>query len=157
MLKNISEMLNKQINEELISSYVYLNFAASLDHMGLSGYANWYKVQAKEEIDHARKLYDYLNDLGEKVTLYDIPILEIPGDLKGILRMGLSHEKHITKLIHLIYKACLENNDFATAEFLNWFIKEQVEEEKNATDLLNQFESFKDSLFLLDKEAGKRE
>ena len=157
MNKKISEMLNTQVNEELVSAYIYYSFASELEYMGLNGYAKWYIIQAKEELEHAKRIFDYLVDNGEKVMLKDIYLKKTPEDLKGILELGLNHEKHITECIHKIYKEALDEKDFATVGFLYWFVIEQVEEEKNAHELMSKYMQYKDNIYELDKEAGKRE
>ncbi|MDR3283208.1 MAG: ferritin [Candidatus Methanoplasma sp.] len=158
--KNVSKLLNGQINKELYSSYLYLDFSSYYRHKGLDGFANWYFVQAQEERDHALIIYNYLHENSEPVSFDAIakPSVKIedPGDP---LEAALDHEVFITGSINAIYEAALEAKDFRTQQFLDWFVKEQGEEESNANDLITKFELFgKDGkgLYLLNGELKTR-
>ena len=160
MNEKVRELLNQQINKELYSAYLYLDFSNYFEDRGLDGFANWYYVQAQEERDHALLFYDYLHNNSEKVTLgaIDAPALELV-ELGDPLQEGLKHEQYVTDLIHTIYAAAKEVNDFRTMQFLDWFVKEQGEEEKNANDLITKMELFGSdprSLYLLDQELAAR-
>lgn len=160
MEKKVSDLLNDQINKELYSAYLYLDMANFYSDKGLDGFANWYEIQAKEEQDHAMLIYQYMHDNDQKVTLEAIakPDKEFK-ELIDPLTAALEHEKYVTSLIHTIYAAAQEVNDFRTVQFLDWFVKEQGEEEKNATDMVTKMELFGDdakSLYMLNSELGSR-
>lgn len=158
--KKIEELLNNQVNKEFYSAYLYLSFANFYVEHGLSGFANWYQIQAQEERDHALLFVKYMQDNGIKVTLkaIDQPNIVL-NDNMDALKAGLEHEKYVTDLIHMIYAAADEEKDFRTKQFLDWFVKEQGEEETNAGELIKKMELFgADSrgLYLLDQELGNR-
>ncbi len=160
MEKKIADLLNAQINKEMYSAYLYLDMASFYTENGLNGFANWYEIQAKEEMDHAMLMYQFLHNNDEKVILDTIAK---PGktfsSLADPLAAGLEHEKYVTSLINTIYAAANDVNDFRTVQFLDWFIKEQGEEEKNAADLLTKMKLFGDdprSLYLLNQELAAR-
>jgi ferritin len=156
----ISTLLNEQINKELYSAYLYLDIADYYADQGLNGFENWFYVQAQEERDHAMLIRTYLLNNDETVTLSAIAAPELKKDeLKTPLDETLKHEKTVTASINNIYAAAYEEKDFRVMQFLDWFVKEQGEEEKNATDLIRKFELFgSDSkgLYLLDQELGAR-
>lgn len=160
MDKKVADLINDQINAELFSSYLYLDFANYYHDEGLEGFANWFDIQAKEELDHAMFMRTYLFNNGYRVTFDSI---EKPDKkckkANDALKFSFEHEKQITNSIHKIYKAAKEADDFRTMEFLNWFVKEQGEEEKNADDLIKKFELYgKDAkgLYELNKELLAR-
>ena len=158
--KKVAELLNDQINKELYSAYLYLDFAVYYDEIGLDGFSNWYKIQAQEERDHAMLFIQYLQNNGEKVELEAIDKPQIALEsAKSVLAEGLKHEQYVTSLIHAIYDAAYSVKDFRTMQFLDWFVKEQGEEETNADNLVKKFELFGDdpkSLYMLDNELGAR-
>ncbi len=161
MLKNnIAELLNEQINRELYSAYMYLGISAWYEEQNLEGFANWYYIQSKEEMDHAMKIYHYLIDNGEKVSLSSIHRFdEVFETFDQPLKAGLKHEYYISESIDEIYSRCLEVKDYRTSIFLEWFIEEQVEEEKNAEKLVNQFEALASDnklIYMMDLELAKR-
>lgn len=156
----VTALLNDQINKEFYSAYLYLDFSNFFEAKGLDGFANWYKVQAQEERDHAMLFYQYLQNNNETVTLEAIarPDKELKEPV-DVLRAGLAHEEYVTSLIHTIYAAAQETKDFRTMQFLDWFVKEQGEEETNAHDLISKMELFGSdpkALYLLDSELGAR-
>lgn len=158
--QKVSDLLNDQINKEMYSAYLYLDFANFYTNKGLDGYANWYSIQAKEEMDHAIGILKYLQDNDHAVTLSAIakPDKELI-KLEDPLKYGLEHERYVTSLIHNIYDAAYSEKDYRTMKFLDWYITEQGEEEKNATDLLTQFELFghdPKSLYSLNNELAQR-
>ncbi len=161
MLDNkVIELLNDQINKELYSAYLYLDIANYFIDIDLDGFGNWYNIQAQEERDHALLFVKYLQSNGVKVTLkaVDQPseVFEKPIDP---LLAGAKHERYVTGLIHNIYDAAYSVKDFRTMQFLDWFVKEQLEEEENADKLVNKFNLFGDdpkSLYLLDQELSSR-
>ena len=158
--KKVAELLNEQINKEFYSAYLYLDFSNYYYNEGLDGYGNWYYVQAQEERDHAMLFYQYMHNNSVKVTLEAI---EKPGlsfhDNMEPLKETLSHEQYVTSLIHNIYAAAFEVKDFRTMQFLDWFIKEQGEEETNAKNLISKIELFGSdpkSLYMLNQELAAR-
>ncbi|HWS43804.1 MAG TPA: ferritin [Pseudoflavonifractor sp.] len=158
--EKVSELLNNQIVHELYSSYLYLHFSNYYEEQGLKGFSNWYMVQSKEEYDHAMLFVQYMQNNDVKVTYGAIPkpdaVLE---DAMAPLTAGLKHEQFVTELIHTIYAAAYEVKDFRTMQFLDWFVKEQGEEETNATDLIKKMELFggdSKGLYLLDQELATR-
>ena len=158
--KKVAELLNDQVNKELYSAYLYLDFALYYDEIGLDGFANWYKIQAQEERDHAMLFLQYLQNNGEKVTLGAIakPDKDLNDKLQ-VLKYGLEHERYVTSLIHDLYEAAHSAKDFRTMQFLDWFVKEQGEEEKNAADMVKKMKLFGDdakSLYMLNSEMAGR-
>lgn len=154
------ELLNSQINKELYSAYLYLAFANWYVDNGLDGFANWFNIQAMEERDHAMLFLQYMQNNGLKVTLeaIDKPGQELDNS-KDILNEVLKHEQYVTESIHNIYDEALKNKDYRTTQFLDWFVKEQGEEEKNAKDLIKRWELFGEdskSLYMLDNELAQR-
>lgn len=158
--KKVSELLNTQINKELYSAYLYLDFSNFYYDEGLDGFGNWYFVQVQEERDHAMLMLKYMQNNGEKITLDAID--KPDKDLKEIidpLKFGLAHEQYVTSLIHNIYDVANSVKDYRTMQFLDWFVKEQGEEEKNAEDLLKKYELFGSdakALYMLDNELKAR-
>ena len=160
MDKKVHELLNQQINKEFYSAYLYLEFSNYFEDRGLDGFANWYMIQAQEERDHAMLFYRYLQNENEKVTLeaIDKPTVTINEDM-DVLKAGLKHEKYVTSLINDIYAAAHEVKDFRAMQFLDWFVKEQGEEETNANDLITKMELFGSDargLYLLNQELKAR-
>ena len=158
--KKVVELLNQQINKEFYSAYLYLDFSNYYDDLGLDGFANWYKIQAQEERDHAMLYLQYLQKNGERIVLEAIakPNVEL-SSAKAVLAEVLKHEQYVTSLIHNIYDAAYAEKDFRTMQFLDWFVKEQGEEETNADNMIKKFELFGDdpkSLYMLDNELGAR-
>ena len=158
--EKVVALLNDQVNKELYSAYLYLDFSNFYSAKGLDGFANWYRIQAQEERDHALLIYDYLHNNNETVTLTAIDAPNAKLDvLMDPLKEGLKHEEYVTGLIHNIYAAARDVNDFRTMQFLDWFVKEQGEEEKNANDLITKMELFGSdpkSLYMLDQELAAR-
>ncbi len=160
MDKKVHELLNDQINKEFYSAYLYLEFSNYFKAKGLDGFANWYMIQAQEERDHALLFYQYLQNNNMPVTLgaIDSPGREF-ADNMDVLKAGLAHEEYVTSLIHDIYAAAYEVKDFRAMQFLDWFVKEQGEEETNANDLITKLELFGSdpkSLYMLNQELGAR-
>lgn len=160
--ERIEELINYQINQELASAYLYLDFANYFSENGLRGFEHWYKVQAFEEIEHAEKFIEYMHDEGCAVKLSEIAKIEWSADgIEDVLARGLQHEMYVTKLIHDLYSEAENQYDTRTMRFLDWFINEQAEEEKNARELIDDYENFasdcKAGLYQMDKELGKRE
>ena len=161
MLKEqVSQLINDQINKEFYSAYLYLQFSNFYVEQGLAGFANWYKIQAQEERDHAMLFYQYLHNNNAAVTLEAIakPDVALESDM-GVLKAGLAHELYVTGLINDIYAAAYQVKDFRTMQFLDWFVKEQGEEETNANDLISKMELFGSdpkSLYMLNSELAAR-
>lgn len=158
--QKVRNKMNEQINREFYSAYLYLDFSNRLDAQGLKGYANWYRIQAQEERDHAMLMYDYMHLNGETVELEAIPRPETKSDKpEEILKAALRHEEFITASINDVYEEAHNVKDFRTMQFLDWFIKEQAEEENNAQDLITRtalFGSDPKGLYMLDAEMGQR-
>ena len=160
MDKKVIELLNDQINKEFYSAYLYLEIANFFDDLDLDGFANWYNIQAQEERDHALLFLRYLQSNGIKVELkaIDKPDKAFVNPIDP-LYAGAEHERYVTDLIHNIYDAAYSVKDFRTMQFLDWFVKEQGEEEENADKLIAKFKLFGDdpkSLYLLDQELAAR-
>ncbi|MBQ5816566.1 MAG: ferritin [Oscillospiraceae bacterium] len=160
MDKKVHELLNQQINKEFYSAYLYLDFSNYFDAKGLDGFANWYMIQAQEERDHAMLFYQYLQNESQSVTLDAIakPDKVFSCDM-DVLKAGLEHEEYVTSLINDIYAAAHEVKDFRTMQFLDWFVKEQGEEETNANDMITKMELFGSdprSLYMLNQELAAR-
>ncbi|MCS7181289.1 MAG: ferritin [bacterium] len=160
MDKELYKELNEQIRKELYSAYLYLSMASYFDSINLEGFAHWMKLQAKEEFGHAMKIYDFLNDKGERVILESIekPISEFSSPIE-VFEKTLEHEKKVTKSIENLFKLAKEKKDYATEIMLQWFISEQVEEEKQASIILEKLKKIEDKdylLFYFDKEMAKR-
>lgn len=158
--EKVAELLNTQINKEFYSSYLYLYFANFYVEQGLSGFANWYQVQAQEERDHASLFIQYMQNNDAPVTFEAIekPAVSLEENMDA-LKEGLAHEQYVTSLIHNIYDAAYSVKDFRTMQFLDWFVKEQGEEETNANDLIKKMELFGSdpkSLYMLDQEMAAR-
>ena len=160
MERNVSELLNDQINKEFYSGYLYLDMANFYASKGLDGFANWFDIQAKEEQAHAMLFYQYMQNNSEKVTLGAIakPDKEYV-ELIDPLKAAYEHEQYVTSLIHNLYAESQKVNDYRTVQFLDWFVKEQGEEEKNTSDLLTKMEIFGcdgKGLYMLDSELKTR-
>ncbi|MBQ9842452.1 MAG: ferritin [Clostridia bacterium] len=160
MNEKVHALLNQQINKELYSAYLYLDFSNYFEEAGLDGFANWYMIQAQEERDHAMLFYQYLQNESQKVTLEAIakPDKVLTSHM-DVLKAGLEHEQYVTSLINDIYAAAYEVKDFRTMQFLDWFVKEQGEEETNANDMITKMELFGSdprSLYMLNQELGAR-
>ncbi len=158
--ENVAKLLNDQINKEFFSAYLYLEIANYYVDQGLNGFANWYQVQAQEERDHAMLFMKYMQNNGLKITLKAIesPTTNFINN-KEPLAMGLDHEQFVTESIHKIYDEAYSCKDFRTMQFLDWFVKEQGEEETNAEDLIKKMELFGSDakgLYLLDNELSTR-
>lgn len=160
MNEKVAKLINEQINHEFYSAYLYLDFANYYAAAGLDGFENWYRVQAREEQDHGMLFFQYLHNNGQQVTLESIrkPDKDFRSAMDP-LKAGLEHEKLVTSLINIIYAAAHEDHDYRTMQVLDWFVKEQGEEETNADNLVKKFELFGDdpkSLYMLDSELGAR-
>ena len=154
----VSKLLNEQINKEMYSAYLYLDMANFYVNKGLNGFANWFNKQAKEEMEHAIKFMHYLQDNGFEVSLEAIakPALAYK-ELREPLVEAYKHETFVTASINNIYAEAVKVSDFRTMEFLNWFVSEQKEEEKNANDNIVYFDwAYPTGLFALDAKLAGR-
>lgn len=158
--QKVADLLNVQVNKEMYSAYLYLDFSNFYKNKGLDGYANWYEIQAKEEMDHAMLMIKYLQNNDHEVTLEAIakPDKKLE-KFEDPLKEGLEHERYVTSLIHDIYDAAHQVKDYRTMKFLDWFVDEQGEEEKNASDMITKYELFghdPKGLYALDSEYKAR-
>ena len=158
--EKVQDAINAQINHEMYSSYLYLAMSAHFAAVNLGGFAKWTRMQAAEENEHAMKFYDYVNDRGGRVVLQAIaqPPVEFGTPLE-IFTAILEHEQKVTAGIHKLYEIALKANDYPTQVMLHWFINEQVEEEKNATDIVEQLrmmENHQGNIIHIDRHVGKR-
>ena len=156
----LQDAFNRQINAELYSSYLYLSMAAYFESRDLKGMANWMTVQAGEEKGHAMRIFDFVNDRSGRVTLTAIeaPQTEWKSPLE-IFEEAYKHEQKITGMINELFNLAATERDSASHDFLEWFAREQVEEEANAQLIVAQLKLVGDSgvgLYLLDQELGKR-
>jgi ferritin len=156
----IEQELNKQINEEMYSSYLYLSMSAYFETVNLAGCANWMKIQSQEEYLHAMKFYTYLVQKGGKVMLQAIQEpTHAWENVLNVFEATLAHERHITARIDGLVNLALEEKDHATNSFLQWFVTEQVEEEATAEKIIDDLKMIGDNrtgLFMMDRELGAR-
>lgn len=158
--QKVAELLNDQINKELYSAYLYLDIANYYTHEGLNGYGNWYTIQAQEERDHAMLILQYLQNNGHAISLgaIDAPNCTFE-NFKQPIEKAYEHEQYVTSLINAIYDAAFAVKDFRTMQFLDWFVKEQGEEEQNSEDQIKKYELFGSDpkgLYMLDSELAGR-
>ena len=158
--KKMENTLNDQINKEMYSAYLYMAMSARSTNIGLPGFANWFMVQYKEEMEHAMRIYDYINDQGGTIQLKGI---EAPPstfkDPMDMFKKTLIHEQFVTKSINNLMDLPKKQNDHATQIFLQWFVTEQIEEEGNDNDIIAKLElagSKGNGLFMIDKELATR-
>lgn len=160
MDQKVIELLNNQVNKEFYSAYLYLDMANFYAAKGLDGFANWFEIQAREEQDHAMLFYQYLHNNSQAVTLEAIGRPDkVFAELADPLKAALEHERYVTSLINAIYAAAQSVNDYRTVQFLDWFVKEQGEEEKNTSDLITKMELFgtdAKGLYMLNSELAGR-
>ncbi|HSV43035.1 MAG TPA: ferritin [Candidatus Bathyarchaeia archaeon] len=160
MDKKLYKVMNDQVTKELFSAYLYLSMAGYFESKGLPGMAHWMKLQANEEVSHGMKIFGYINDRGDTVMLggFEKPESEFKS-VRDVFEKALAHEKKVTASINNIYSVATGVEDYAAQVFLQWFLDEQVEEEKNAVDILSKLDYIKDNsmgLLMLDKELGSR-
>ena len=147
--ENMEKAINEQLNAEMYSGYLYLSMAAYFEDQDYPGFAQWMRVQAQEELDHAMKFYDYLNTRGARVTLTAI----------AVFKHVLEHEQMVTSLINNLVDIAIEEKDHATNQFLQWYVEEQVEEEESAMEVLGKIKragGAANILYMLDSELGSR-
>jgi ferritin len=159
MKESIEKAFNDQINWELYSGYIYLAMAAYFADKGLSGFAQWMKNQSAEELFHAMKMYDYVNERGGRVVLgaVEAPQGEWDSPLAAF-EEALAHEQGVTDRINKMMDLAMEERDHATISFLQWFVDEQVEEEDSVGEVVDKLKLIGDgaALYHLDKELGAR-
>jgi ferritin len=160
MDKKLLKEMNVQVNKEMYSGYLYLAMAAHFEAKNLQGFAHWMRLQAEEELEHGMKFFDFLNEVGEVVELEAI---DKPDNKFGspveIFKQVLEHEQFVTGRIHLLYKLAVEAGEYPSQVFLQWFVNEQVEEEANATQILEQLKMVDNSangLLMLDRALAQR-
>ena len=158
--EKLCDALNKQINAEMYSSYLYLSMSAWFETKSLSGFAHWMRVQAEEETFHAMKMFDYVHERGGEVTLTTIDQPESQWESPlAVIEAVLRHEEHVTSLINDLVDVSMEVRDHAGTYFLQWYVEEQVEEEANVGTLLERMKMIADDsagMFALDMEMAKR-
>jgi ferritin len=161
MISNkMEKALNEQVNAELFSAYLYLSMEAYFKSLNLNGFANWMMVQTQEEVSHAMKIYEFIDERGGRIILkaIDGPETEWNSPL-AVFNAVYEHEQKVTGLINDIVNLAIEEKDHATNTFLQWFVNEQVEEESSADDIVQQLKMMEKApggLFLLDRELGQR-
>lgn len=157
--EKIAAALNEQINKEMASAYLYLGMSAYFESCALTGFAKWMEMQAKEEMEHAMKIYKYLFEVGAKPVLGAIEAQ--PTEYSGaheVVKKVLQHEQAVTASINNLYELSVTEKDYKTQSFLRWFIDEQVEEEAAVSGILDRF-NYVDSnagLLILDRELSTR-
>jgi ferritin len=158
--KAVEDAMNEQIRNELFSAYQYLSMAAYCESENLPGFAQWMRAQAREETEHAMKFYDFILDRNGRVVLEGIdgPLVQFGSPLE-VFEKALEHERRVTAMINDLYGLAVREKDYASQTFLQWFVAEQVEEEKNTGDVVETLRMVGDkseALFLLDRELGQR-
>jgi ferritin len=158
--KRMQEALNAQIGKEIYSAYVYLQMSARSAEEGLPGLSSWFRRQFEEELQHGLKIMDHLADRDAAVRLKEIrpPPTEFKAPLE-VFEKVLHHEQEVSRSIHALVGLAAEEKDVATEEFLQWFVREQVEEEASVQKIIDRLELIGDSgsgMYLLDAELGKR-
>ncbi len=158
--QKLQDALNEQINSEFYSAHLYLSMAAYCDTLSLGGFAHWLKLQYSEELSHALKLFEFITDRGGRVVLQAIgqPPVEFES-LKTVMQMALEHERKVTKMIDSLYELALAERDYSAHVLLEWFVDEQVEEEKSVAEIIDHLEMVGDDgtgLLILDSRLGSR-
>jgi ferritin len=156
----VQQALNDQVQKELHSAYIYLSMAAYFEAENLPGAAHWMRNQAGEEQEHAMKIFDFIQDRGGRVTLQaiDAPPATFSSPL-AVFQAAYAHEQKVTQSIHDLYALAVQEADYPTQVMLQWFIDEQVEEEKNASAIMAQLQMVGDSpaaLFMIDRQLAAR-
>lgn len=160
MNEKVLKALNEQIKHELYSSYMYLSIVSYMENIPYDGFGAWFRKQAAEEHSHAMKIFDYILDRNVSAELQAID--KPPTTFKSVkeaFELALAHERKVTKLIHSLYELSIKEKDHGTEVFMQWFITEQVEEEKNANDNLDQINLVAENpvgLFVLDQNFAKK-
>jgi len=158
--KKLQDALNEQIGHEIYSAYTYLSMVAHFEAENLHGFAHWMRLQRLEELEHAMKIFDFVIDRGGRVELQALD--KPPSGFKSpldVFQKALAHERRVTGLIHKLYELAVKENDYPAQVMLHWFIEEQVEEEKIATEVVEHLKMIGDSavgLLVLDRKLGER-
>ncbi len=156
----VQNAMNEQIKNELYSAYLYLSMAAYFESKNLSGFAHWMRIQSREEQEHALKFYDFIIDRGGKVSL--LAIEQPKAEWKSALDAfndAYAHEQLVTGMINKLYETALKETDYPSQVMLQWFINEQVEEEKNASQIVEQLKLIEErgtAILMLDHQLAKR-
>ena len=158
--QKLQDAINEQINSEFYAAHLYLSMAAFCDTRSLGGFSHWLKLQYSEELSHALKLFDFITDRGGRVVLQAIrqPLVEFES-VATVMRMALEHEKQVTASIDGLYELALEERDYSAHVLLEWFVDEQVEEEKSLTEIIDHLEMVGNDgtgLLLLNSRLGAR-
>ena len=156
----LQDAINQQINSEMYSAHLYLSMAAYFETLSLTGFAHWMRLQFEEETAHALKLFDYVNDRDGRVALQSIeqPPIEFESP-RSVMRMALEHERHVTDLINNLYALAVAERDYPSQVILEWFVSEQVEEEKTIRDIVDHMDIIGDDgtgLLIIDQRLGDR-
>jgi ferritin len=158
--KKMEEALNEQVNAELYSAYLYLSMESYFKSLNLNGFANWMRVQTQEEVMHAMKIYDFVNERGGRIILKAIEGPETEWDSPlAVFEAVYVHEQKVTGLINDLVDLAIKEKDHATNTFLQWFVNEQVEEESSADEVVQQLKMMENApggMFMLDRELGQR-
>lgn len=158
--EKIIAAFNSQINKEMYSGYLYMSMSAFSESIGLKGFANWFMVQYQEEMEHAKRLYQYIIEQGARIKL--LAIDQPPSDFDSPMDMfekTLSHEKLVSKSINDLMELAVQTKDHASQIFLQWFVTEQIEEEANPTEIIQKLKLIGNNgngLFMIDKELAAR-
>lgn len=158
---SVENAINDQVNHEFQAAYLYLSMSSHFETRGLPGFARWMRLQSQEEVQHGMKLFDYLHarDGRARLRAIEAPPAEF-GTPTQVAKQVLDHERRVTALINKLYEVAAQERDYVTAAQLQWFLTEQVEEEKSAGDLVQRLEIAADNanaLLLLDRELGARQ
>ncbi|MBW3533698.1 MAG: ferritin [Gemmatimonadetes bacterium] len=156
----VQDAVNEQIGKEFYAGYLYLAMSAHFERESLLGFARWMRVQAQEELEHAMKLFGFMNQRGATVQLrsVDAPPTGFEAPL-SLFEQALEHEREVSRLIHKLYDLAVQKHDHATQLELQWFITEQVEEEANVGTVVDQLRMAGDNeaaILMLDRELGQR-
>jgi len=156
----MEDLINAQINAEMYSSYLYLSMSAWCSDKNWNGFAHWLRLQAQEELAHAMKFYDYLNERGGTIKLVAIAAPKADWkDIPAIFKEVYAHEQKVTGMINAMMTEAIKQKDYASEIMLQWFVTEQVEEEANASDIVATLEKIGPAtggLYHLDHQLGKR-
>ena len=158
--QKLQDAINEQISSEFYSAHLYLSMAAYCDTLSLGGFAHWLKLQYSEELEHALKLFDFITDRGGRVALQAIeqPPIEFES-VTSVMQMALEHERKVTAMIDSLYELALDERDYSAHVLLEWFVDEQVEEEKSVAEIISHLEMIGDDgtgLLILDSRLGER-
>ncbi len=160
MNSKILDAFNKQLNEELASAYLYFSMAAWFESKSFKGMASWMKIQAQEEVNHAMKFYDFINERGGAVKLEALKAPQSEwSSPRDAFEAAYKHEQYITGCINNLLELAASEKDHAATAFLQWFVTEQVEEEastKEVVDMLDMVSDHRGGLFMIDRELGQR-